>query len=227
MMAGAAERALRSAELLEGLFDARVRCAAASLDWTPEALLPEERSLVAKAVESRQREFSTGRILARRLLAEHGVHDFALLRDSDRVPSWPDGVTGSISHTHDLAVVALASSAEFEGVGLDVEPDEPVERGIERIVCRDAERAWLEAGPGGERGARCKIVFSTKEAVYKAFFPRTRVFWSFQDVEVEIDLTGERFEARLPESAGRPRIEGRIFRRQGWILSSVEVRGER
>ena len=89
---------------------------------------------------------------------------------------------------------------------------------------RDREFDWVGEGAGAdpvERRRRCRVVFSVKEAVYKAFYPRTREFWSFQDVGVEIDLDAARFSATLPASAGRATIEGRVFRRDGWILSGV------
>ena len=66
------------------------------------------------------------------------------------------------------------------------------------------------------------MIFSIKEAVYKAFFPRLRQLWGFQDVELEMQLEENRFLARLPASADRPQVEGRILRRKGWILSAVE-----
>lgn len=208
-------------KLLAGLLAPRVDGLTAPIQWDCDALLPPEKALVARAVGSRQREFSTGRVLARRLLEQRGVRDFPLLRDADRVPIWPCGIVGCISHTGDLAVTVVASSAEYLGIGIDVERDEPVERGIERIVCRKPEQAWIAEASGSERGRRCKIVFSIKEAVYKAFFPSIRTFWSFQDVGVEIDLARNGFEARLPPSAGLERIEGRLARRSGWVLASV------
>jgi len=216
-------RAAEAAALVEGLFDPAVSCLASGPSWTIDALLSEERELVASAVASRQRDFSTGRVLARRLLEARGLPREPLLRDADRVPTWPPGIVGSISHTQGLVVAAVAASGAFQGIGVDVEPDEPVGEGVERVVCRVAERPWLEAEGDSERGRRCKIVFSIKEAVYKAFYPRVRVFWNFHDVELEIDLEAERFEARLPESAGRPSIGGRVVRRGGWILSAVQV----
>ncbi|HPG27028.1 MAG: 4'-phosphopantetheinyl transferase superfamily protein [Spirochaetaceae bacterium] len=211
-----------SAPLLADLFDEGVHAASAGLDYGPDALHPEERRFVERAVASRQREFSTGRVLARRLLARVGSPVEALGRDDDRVPRWPEGVVGSISHCAGLCVVALAPRSRQRGVGVDVEPDEPVAEGIERVVCRGGEHAWLdEAADAEERARRIKLVFSVKEATYKAFYPELRTFWSFQDVEVEMDLTRGRFLAQLPEGPDVRAVEGRVARRSGWIVSTV------
>lgn len=208
-------------------------------DWLPEgvdvaveriadhtsALLGDEPALIARAVPSRRAEFATGRVLARRLLAPRGHAARALGRIPEtRLPDWPDDVVGSISHAEDLCVVALADRARFRGLGIDVEPDAPTDSEIERVVLRGAELDWVGAEQGREdveRRRRTRVVFSVKEAVYKAFYPTTRTFWSFQDVGVEIDLAAGRFEATLPESAGQARCAGRVLRRDGWIASGV------
>ena len=207
--------------LLENLFPAEIRASATTVADCVDALLPAERPFIRKAISSRQHEFATGRVLARQLLADLGHADFPLIRDEDRVPRWPEGVVGSISHSGSLCAAAVALATQFRGVGLDVEPDEPVDREIERVVCRDGEHDWVADGIGDERGRRCRIVFSVKEAVYKAFYPRTRVFWSFQDVTVSIDLERGRYRALLPESAGIAEVVGRVHRRDGWILAAL------
>ncbi len=211
--------------LLNGLLPPTIRTAASLIEDHVDALLPAERSLVQTAIASRQNEFATGRFLARRLLGELGHPDFPILREEDRIPCWPEDVVGSITHSGNICLVAVGLAREFRGIGIDVEPDEPVGRDIERVVLRDHEHDWVAEGQGAERGRRCRFVFSVKEAVYKAFYPRTRQFWSFQDVTVAIDLAADRFEARLPESAGLERIDGRVGLRAGWIVAAVAVRG--
>ena len=57
--------------------------------------------------------------------------------------------------------------------------------------------------------------------MYKAFYPRVRVFWGFHDVTLELDESAGRFGAILPASAGRARAEGRFVRGHGTIVSGV------
>jgi len=213
-----------SAKLLDGLFEPVIHVDASAIVFRVADLSDGEARLVERAVESRQREFSTGRVLARRLLAQMNVTDFELLRDEDRVPLWPAGIVGSISHTGNLCAVAVAAETVCSGIGVDVEPDEPVGTGIERRVCTPPEVAWLDRGPAAERGHRCRMIFSVKEAVYKAFYPQRREFWGFQEVSVKIDLPAQCFTARPPASSGAGQVEGRLIRRAGWIISGVAIR---
>lgn len=209
--------------LLEGLLSAEILVAGAMIDDHLTAIDPEERAFVESAVAKRQHEFSTGRVLARGLLSRLGYPDFPLLRADDRIPLWPAGIVGSISHAGTVCLAAAARTDDSRGIGLDLEPDEPVDAEIERVVCRDAEHEWVAEAGEPERGRRRRIVFSVKEAVYKAFYPRTRTFWSFQDVRVEIDLGGERWRAFLPESAGVAEADGRVALRDGWIVSAIAL----
>jgi len=212
--------------LVRRLFDPSVEVLAGRPEDCVSELMPLERAFVEKAVASRQREFATGRVLARRLLAERGYRDFALLPDADRVPVWPVGIVGSISHTRGLCAVGVAAERDHAGLGLDVEPAAAVRAGLERRVCTDRELGWLEAASvdrGEEPGVLCRVVFSAKEAVYKAFYPHTRTFWDFHAVEVVIDLGRERFVASLPAGAGLAEIEGRVLRTRDWILSGVSL----
>jgi len=211
-------------DFLVGLFTDGVHFGAAHLHDCTDELVPAERELVEEVSSKRRQEIATGRKLARQLLCELGHPHFALLRDKDRVPLWPNDVVGCISHKEPLCVVAIAPKGEWSGIGLDIEPDEAPRPGIERLVAGPAERLWIAAAGPTEPGRRCRAIFSAKEAVYKACCPQVREPWLFKDVEISIDYRQEVFRARLPASAGRRRIDGRILRRRGWILTSVELR---
>lgn len=85
-------------------------------------ILPEERALVANAVERRQREFATGRFLARQGLRRFGLPDRPILAGRLREPLWPDSVIGTISHDGALCAVALMRKQEGSeaGIGIDL-----------------------------------------------------------------------------------------------------------
>jgi 4'-phosphopantetheinyl transferase EntD len=207
------------------VLDGRVRIATSGMVGSMGDLLPEERVLVADSVASRQVDFATGRLLARRLLRELGLPDRAIVSDADRVPIWPAGIVGSISHTDDACLVAVSDDRSLHGVGVDVEVDAPrSQRFFERITT-PAERGRI--GPGIDGTRLATRIFSIKEAVYKACYPTTREFWGFRDVEVEFDASSGRFRARVPSSAAG-RVEGLLRSRDDrvWTVAHWDERSD-
>ncbi len=163
-----------------------------------EDLWPEERIYIETALASRQIEFATGRVLARRLLRELGHPERPIKRDADRVPVWPAGVLGSISHTEDACLVVLSEDRSLRGIGVDVEVNSPRSIRFLKRITTASERASLGGDAASQRQATS--IFSIKEAVFKACFPRLREQWGFRDVEVEIDSATGRFCAKVPAS---------------------------
>lgn len=216
---------------LAARFGAGVLVAAGPLDGDPEALFPEEREAVRRAVGRRRAEFATGRHAARRLIAALGVEPGALPVAPDRSPVWPAGVVGSISHTEGLCAVAVASSRAVRSIGLDVEGGGPLAADLFRLVLTPRELAHLEerGGPsrgGPSRGELAKVVFSAKEALYKLQHPITRMFLGFMDVEVELDPAAGRFRAEILKSEaaaalGPSALKGFFLLTGGWVVSGM------
>ena len=73
------------------------------------------------AVAKRRAEHLAGRYLARKCLAHLGAIGFKLVSDDKNCPVWPRGITGSISHTNNYAVVICMRTAGGETLGIDVE----------------------------------------------------------------------------------------------------------
>jgi len=210
--------------LLDHLFAADVEVRSGPIGAPRSELTEREEAVVARAVDSRRREFATGRRLAREGLRALGLVEpgrLELLPDADRVPIWPPGFVGSITHKRDLCGVAVARSEAYRGLGLDLEPARPVRPELQETICTARERGWLRGLGREEQGLRCRIVFSVKEAVYKAFYPSLRERWRFHDVAVEIDPTAHRFLAEVPRSTGRARVEGSVALRAGWIVAGI------
>jgi 4'-phosphopantetheinyl transferase EntD len=193
-------------------------------DADPSALPLPERSLIERAVEHRRQEFAAGRLLARALLHDAGAQTAVLLSDSDRVPTWPHAVVGSITHCRSLCAVAVAPRAVSAGIGIDVEPARPLDEGLHAMILREAERSRIDALPPELRSLGAILVFSIKEAVYKAIYPERRQFLDFQQVEVE--FTGEDgfvAEVLVSEASfpGLSRISGRYRVADGHVASAV------
>ncbi|HEY5935766.1 MAG TPA: 4'-phosphopantetheinyl transferase superfamily protein, partial [Kofleriaceae bacterium] len=122
-----------------------------------------------------------------------------VLAGPDRAPIWPPGILGSITHCEDYACAVVGSAAEWSAIGLDAELVQVLEPEIVDDILLDTER---DQDP-------C-VVFSIKEAFYKAVYPRLQRILEFHDVEVR--LHADRFEARLviPDRRILAVIEGRF-----------------
>jgi 4'-phosphopantetheinyl transferase EntD len=153
----------------------------------PAHLRPAEFQLVQRAVPKRQREFAAGRVLAHSLLGQLNRSVQVVLSDPDRVPIWPENVVGSITHCASLCAVAVADAVSTAGIGIDVEPAKPLNPELLPHVLRANEYAHLSALPSSLQPLGGILVFSIKEAVYKAIYPQYRVFLDFQQVEIAFD----------------------------------------
>lgn len=174
---------------LRDLFDpdASVITLAAPIDAGSVSLLTDaERAAVERAIEKRKREFATGRRLARLALAELDHHDVEILNGPDRAPIWPSGIAGSISHCDRVAVVAMTRRAHGT-VGVDVEHRDELKRELWKTVFLPREIDELDADfDGSMRGRMALVLFSAKEALYKAQYPRTTTFMGFHELHVAI-----------------------------------------
>jgi 4'-phosphopantetheinyl transferase EntD len=175
-------------------------------------LHPLERGVVGNAVAKRRGEFAAGRHCARQALGQLGMGFVPILRDAEGCPLWPAAAVGSISHTRHCIVGVAARSDRMKGVGVDVESlDRPFPREVLPNICTRDERSWLQRLAPAQFDAHAYGLFSAKEAVYKCVFGATRKRLAFDDVEIDLDLIGGIFRARLRIGEGLPaRASGRI-----------------
>ncbi len=199
--------------MLERMFPGDILTVEANESSWHSPLHPEEEADLGRVSEVRQRDFRAGRACARQALAELGLPTGPLLRRADRSPGWPPGAVGSISHCPGFCAAAVGRTVRYAALGLDVERLGRARSQLARRICTRNERARLAClGPEG-----LGIIFSIKEAFYKAWHPLTGAELGFQDVETEIDLEAGSFLARLvrehaPPAVGRRQAEGRFER---------------
>jgi 4'-phosphopantetheinyl transferase EntD len=194
------------------------------------ALFPEEQAVIADAVESRRREFATGRACARAALARLGQPAVPVLRGPGGAPRWPDGTTGSITHCAGYRAAAVTLTTDVASLGIDAEPDEPLpEHGMLDLIASGEERARLrELAAGTPRTSWDRLLFCAKESVYKTWFPLARRWLGFESADVVIDVSGG-FTARLlvpgPVVNGSPLtlLHGRWLSGQGLLVTAVVV----
>ncbi len=173
--------------MLEALFDPRVVVRTAPIDAVNVARLsPREAAAVERAGAKRKQEYATGRVLARAALAELGIEGFELLNGEDRCPLWPEGIAGTVSHSATRAVVAVGRQHEVGTLGVDIEHRSVLERRLWGMTLLPEEVAYLEARREAEQGGLALVLFSFKEALYKAQYPRSREYMGFSALRVEL-----------------------------------------
>jgi enterobactin synthetase component D len=171
---------------------------------------PEElRYLGPNAAERRQQSFALGRAAARQALAELGVAAVAIAQGRGGEPIWPPGIVGAITHSGDLAIAIAGWRRDYAGLGVDLEQLSPGLSARAAIrICTQAELSWLETVDPRRYGT---MLFSAKEAVFKALFPIEGVWLGFGDAELTWQPERCAFAARILKSAGAAYPAGSIL----------------
>ncbi len=130
---------------------------------------PQEELLVAQAAPKRRREFALGRSCARAALTALGHGGAVIGRDAGGVPLWPAGVVGAITHTQGYAASLAAAARQFSGIGVDAERIGGVTQDLWPRLFDADEREHLMTLGGEDRDVAATLLFSAKEACYKAW----------------------------------------------------------
>lgn len=179
---------------LQSLFPAGVAVAAEQVGTSGASTLwPEEREAIAGAVPQRVAEFAAGRTAAHKVLTALGQSPAPLPMGPDRAAIWPAGLSGSIAHDRGLAIAVARRGAPL---GVDLEPDAPLDEDLWHIICTRTELDRLDR----DIGRRVRHVFCAKEAVFKAQLPDARAMFGFEVLEVT--LAEGRFDAQFRASVG-------------------------
>jgi 4'-phosphopantetheinyl transferase EntD len=200
------------------------------VDLPRAALFGVEREALGRAVERRRLEFTTARACARRALAGLGLPAMPIPSGPRGEPCWPEGVVGSITHCEGYRACAVARAAEFLTVGIDAEPDASLPDGVLTQIATVEELPRLRALSREWPAVHWdRLLFSAKEAVYKAWFPLFRHPLGFTDAVLSIDPHGGSFRARLSVSAparwgqGLTMLDGRWMVDEGLVLTAIAL----
>ncbi len=171
------------------------------------------------AVPARLREYSAGRHAARAAMADLGAPPTPLPMGEDRAPLWPAGVTGSITHCRTACLAAVRRGPG--GIGLDLEEATPLPPDLWDTVLLPPEADWARAQP--DPGLAAKLVFSAKEAAYKAQYAESRALFGFDRLALTVTDTAftARFTAATPPFAEGHILAGRWALAEGLILTAV------
>lgn len=217
--------------MFERLFDSRVRVLAGPISDTGSTYLAQSEVVaIAGASEKRRREFVTGRLLARQVLAEFGLDCCEVPAGQDRAPIWPEGFVGSISHTNSLCAVAVAqSSGGVAAIGLDIEEIRSLPVDVRDEIMDRQEREQLPLVNVNGVDLAGMILFSAKEAAYKCQYCLSKEFLEFSDLSVSVSLKENTFAARFNRSVGPFAVddclEGRWQTGDRHIATAVTIDG--
>ncbi|MFI7076119.1 4'-phosphopantetheinyl transferase [Micromonospora sp. NPDC049903] len=164
-------------------------------DWSGQLYAEEAAGLGERAVDSRRRDFTAGRVCARRAMAELGLSPVAVPAAEDRAPVWPAGTVGSITHTRGYCAAAVARRSQVRGVGMDAEQHKELSPGVRRLICLPEEEDRYARLPSGVSWPT--VAFSAKETVYKLWHPIVGTWLDFHDAVVELDPETGTFTARI------------------------------
>ncbi|HEY5890202.1 MAG TPA: 4'-phosphopantetheinyl transferase superfamily protein, partial [Acidimicrobiia bacterium] len=148
-----------------------------SFDVDFEIFPEEEHLLPAKTSPERWVEFRLGRHAAHLALVEIGCEPEPVLRGPNREPIWPPGVVGSITHDGNHVMAAVAWNSDAAGIGIDLELIGRYFPGLETEIASGTELAALTRLEGRSREEATIEVFSAKETIYKAHYPRIGRFF--------------------------------------------------
>jgi len=191
-------------------------------------LFPEEEQIIARAVAVRRREYATVRSCARSCLERLGYPPVPILPGVGGAPTWPAGVQGSMTHCAGYAAAAVGPVPQISAIGIDAEPDVPLPDGVLDLIATAAERDSLAVAgmePGSPNWDR--LLFSAKEAVYKAWFPLVGEWLDHQQAEIIFGPENGAFAALLSRDGlivnGHHvrRLHGRWIRDRGILLTAV------
>jgi len=182
-------------------------------------LLPGEAAAIATASPGRRAEFAAGRAVAHAALASLGAPAGPVLPGRAGEPRWPGGVLGSITHCAGYRACAVTWARDLAAIGIDAEPRQALPDGLLAEVAGAAERAWLaELGAATPGVPWDRVLFSAKEAGYKAWYFRTGQRPGLRSMTARVFAAGT-FAVALPPA----RLTGRWLVSDGLIITAVTV----
>jgi enterobactin synthetase component D len=181
------------------------------------------------AVPQRQRQFRAGRFCAMRALEAlaPGRRFETLPRTGSGAPAWPDGITGSITHTGDFVSAAVALTRDVRAMGID---SERLIAGAQMDHVATAVASPAELGcvtTGWTRAEAITFVFSAKESIFKCLHRLVGRMFDYHDVRIaSVNAVAGTFRARLvtslsPRFPAETMLAGRFELDDPWIHTGM------
>jgi enterobactin synthetase component D len=170
-----------------------------------------ESALVARAVRKRRAEYLAARYLCKIMLEEWG--ELSVVRSGiNREPLWPQGWTGSITHSGNTAISCVARTDEVSMLGMDFEHwiGEDLAAEIAGMIIDDGERSLLQHLWSFSKALT--LAFSAKESLYKAIYPVVGKVLDFHCARlVDINMAAGKFSLEIGSGLSPELQAGRKF----------------
>lgn len=156
-------------------------------------LTEAELDYISEVSERRKLEFSTSRTAIRDLIHKQCEAWEGVIPDSQRMPVWPEGWTGSISHCKGICTVAVTRRHPILSIGIDLESRNRLKRTLWPKIASPDELRQIESyavNASNSMDDLMTLVFSIKEAIYKYQFPATGQWLGFLDVRLSFGQGG-------------------------------------
>ncbi len=164
-------------------------------------VMPEE---IRRSIAKRQAEFLAGRFVATKALLRSGFVGSSapvIAIGKNREPIWPNGYVGSITHNKNTAICAIDTTDKTTLLGIDVETilDDKTASEIAFHIHDEVEKCVL-VNNGFTSNEATTLIFSAKEAIFKALFPVVKEFFGFESFRVkDIDTHQQKITFTISE----------------------------
>ena len=183
------------------------------------SLFSEELPYVKGCADKRVREFVAGRTAARETMKKLGLPPLPVLMGRRRMPVFPAGVVGSISHSDAYCICILGRDDDFRSIGVDIENITRIKPYFASYIFTKDELVKHRSFSQVEMLKHIAVVFCAKEAYFKFQYPITGEFIGFKSIVV--DLKGEgRFDV-IPLKSGFPKASGSFIITENMVIAFV------
>ncbi|GAA5630103.1 hypothetical protein AWW72_16110 [Acinetobacter sp. NRRL B-65365] len=154
----------------------------------------ERPSYLENASAKRLNEFFAGRILAQAILQQYFNCSMCISSTQLKLPQWPKGFIGSISHSNEQVIVAISSQSEYLGIDIERIVETSFADESAALILTPCEQKLWQAEISHYLNFRTylTLIFSLKESLYKAVYPIAQNYIDFLEATtVEMNMENQ------------------------------------
>lgn len=191
---------------------------------TGGSFISELPSLDQLSAQDARSELRTARAKARKVALNNVANRLDCRGESsiEKTPegfrTWPDGYTGSVTHKGSIVLSAVVENRFIESLGIDLEFDHNGGEGLSHVVNRG------ELPDYADSKSSVLGIFSTKESIYKAYYPIKQDELNFNDVRIEWLNSSPSIDYGIAKCPKSIEIEVQCVYLDGWIVSTAQLR---